>query len=272
MEKSPRKIGLVGCGTIGKSLALQLDQGAVPQARLIAMNSRDIAKTVNFSCTLQNPPKVLPLPDLVNAVDIVIEAATGEAVDEIAALALGHGKDLMVLSCGALLNRADLLELAVTNNCTIYVPSGAIAGLDGITSYASGKVDSITMVTRKPPDGLRDAPGTIKSGVDIDSIKEPVMIYEGPVLEACKLFPSNVNVSAALSMAGIGALKTLIQIYVDPGIKQNIHEIVALGEFGSLEIKISNLPSESNPRTGKISAFSALATLKKITSNIRVGT
>ena len=272
MQKSPRKIGLVGCGTIGKSLAVQLDKGAVPQAHLIAINSRNIAKAVIFSSGLQNPPKVLPLPDLVNEVDIVIEAATGKAVDKIATLTLGSGKDLMVLSCGALLNRTDLLDLAVTNNCTIYVPSGAIAGLDGITSYALGKVDSITMITRKPPDGLRGAPGTRKSGVDIDSIKEPVMIYEGSVLEACRLFPSNVNVSAALSMAGVGASKTTIQIYVDPGINQNIHEIVALGEFGSLEIKIKNMPSESNPRTGKISAFSALATLKKITSNIRVGT
>ena len=272
MTKAQKKIGIAGCGTIGRKLASELDKGSIPGTCLTALTSRNMGKAGDFAGSLRNPPKVLPLSEMASAVDLVVEAATGGALDEIATVTLGKGKDPMVLSCGALLDRDDLLRLAQENGVTIHVPSGAIAGLDGVTSAAAGKIHSVTMITRKPPEGLRGAPGTIQSGVDIDSIKEPVVLYEGPVTEACRLFPANVNVSAALSMAGIGAHKTIIRIYADPTVTHNTHEIVVEGEFGRLGVKIENVPSETNPRTGKLSALSAVAALNRITSHFRVGT
>ena len=204
--------------------------------------------------------------------DLVVEAATGAALDEIARATLGAGKDLLVLSCGALLDRDDLLDLSREKGATIYVPSGAIVGLDGVASAAAGRIDSVTMTTRKPLDGLRGAPGVAKAGVDLDRVTEPVMVYEGPVREACRLFPANVNVSAALSLAGIGSDKTTIRIYADPTVKRNTHEIEVEGDFGSFGMKIENIPEPTNPRTGMLSAFSALAALKRMTSHLRVGT
>lgn len=262
----------MGCGTIGRKVAREVDGGAVPGACLTAISSRNLKKAQEFAASLDSPIKVLPLRDMVPLVDLVIEAATGDALDEIARETLGAGKDLMALSCGALLERDDLFALAQERGGTIYVPSGAIAGLDGVASAAAGRIDSITMITRKPPEGLRGSPGIVKSGVDLDRVTEPTVVYEGHVTEACRLFPANVNVSAALSMAGIGPYKTTIRIYADPSVTRNTHEIVAEGEFGRLTIKIENVPSPTNPKTGILSALSAIATLKRITSSLQVGT
>ena len=269
---TPRDIGIVGCGTIGRKMAIEIDRGAVPGARLAALNSRDMGKAAAFAATLSAPPPVLPLDELAAASDMVVETATGEALDAIARAALGAGKDLMVLSCGALLGRDDLFETACRNGATIVVPSGAIVGLDGVVSASAGRVESVTMVTRKPPDGLRGSPGADRSDVDLDALTEPALLYEGPVEVACRLFPANVNVSAALSLAGIGPQKTTTRVYADPTVTRNTHEIIVEGEFGRFSLKIENVPSPSNPRTGILSALSALATLKKLTSHLQVGT
>ncbi len=270
--RKAKKIGIVGCGTIGRKMAVELDQGSISGACLVALNSRDITKAAEFANSLGNPPQMLSLHDLVTISDLVVEAATGEALDEIARVTLSAGKDLMALSCGALLDRDDLFDLAWKNDATIYVPSGAIIGLDGVISATAGRIDSITMVTRKPPEGLRGTPGVEQAGVDIDSITKPAVVYEGPVKEACRLFPANLNVSAALSLAGIGPHKTTIRIYADPTVTRNTHEIIVAGEFGRFWIKIENVPSPTNPKTGILPALSALATLKKITSHVQIGT
>ena len=267
-----KKIGIAGCGTIGQKVAKELDRGSIPGVNVEALTSRNLEKASLFAESLASRPQVLPLAEMVDRVALVVEAATGQALDEIAKATLGAGKDLMALSCGALLGREDLFALASERGATIYVPSGAIAGLDGVASAAAGEVRSVTMITRKPPNGLRGAPGIEVAGVDLDTVKEPTIVFDGPVIEACRLFPANVNVSAALSMAGIGPQRTTIRIYADPTVTRNTHEIEIEGEFGRLAIKIENVPSPTNPRTGQLSALSALALLRRITSPVRVGT
>ena len=266
------RVGIAGCGTIGRRVASQLDAGAVPGAVLSGITSRDLARARRFAETLTRQAPVVELSELIELADIVVEAAPADAMDSIATATLSAGKDLMALSGGALLDRPDLMDLASENGATIYIPSGAIAGLDGVMGAAAGHVESVTMITRKPPDGLKGAPGIEALGLDMDALTEPTVVYEGPVREACRLFPANVNVSATLSMAGIGPDRTRIRIYADPTVHRNTHEIVVEGEFGRLSVRIENVPSPSNPRTGKLSAMSALATLRRITSAVRVGT
>jgi aspartate dehydrogenase len=265
-------IGIVGCGSIGRKVAADLDRGAVPGAQLTAVSDLEIEEARSFAESLSRPPRVLRLEDLARKVDLVIEAAGGAALSEIAGAALDAGKDLLALSSGALLDRDDLFELARRRGATIHVPSGAIAGLDGVAAAAVGRIDSVTMVTRKPPEGLRGAAGVIQAGVDVDEIEAPVKVFEGPAREACRLFPANANVSAALSMAGIGPDRTAVQIYADPTVTRNTHEIRLDGEFGSLSVKVESVPSPSNPRTSALSALSVIATLRKMTSDARVGT
>ena len=272
MSKVRKTVGIAGCGTIGRKVAVELDAGAVPAVVLGGITSRNMERAQRFASTLACEPPVVGLHRLVKLVDMVVEAAPASAMDEIATATLSAGKDLIALSGGALLERNDLFSLAERNGATIYVPSGAIAGLDGVAGACTGRIDSLTMITRKPPEGLKGAPGIAVSGVDLDIVSEPTVVYDGPALEACKLFPANVNVSAALSMAGLGPTKTRIRIYADPTVDKNTHDIAVEGEFGRLSIRIENTPSDANPRTGRISALSALATLRKITSTVQVGT
>jgi len=176
-----------------------------------------------------------------------------------------------VLSCGGLLGREDWVALAERHGACIRVPSGAIAGLDGVKGGAIGEVTPVTMETRKPPQGLAGAPWIVERRIDLGAIREETLIFEGPATEACRAFPANVNVLAALSLAGIGPARTRTKIYAVPGLTRNMHRIRVEGEFGALRIEVENVPSE-NPRTGRLSYLSTIALLHDLGASLRVGT
>ena len=161
--------------------------------------------------------------------------------------------------------------MAEANDCRILVPSGAIAGLDGVKGARIGQVTSVTMETRKPPRGLAGAPWIVQRKIDLDAITTETLVFEGPATEACRAFPANVNVLAALSLAGIGPELTRIRIFAVPGLARNVHRVAIQGEFGRLTVEIENVPSE-NPRTGKVSYLSAIALLHDLNAPLRVGT
>lgn len=264
------RVGIFGLGTIGRQVSLALEAG-IPGISLAGGTGRDQAKAEAFLATLPSKPPLLSQDELIQASDLVIEAATQSALQELAPKVLGAGKDLMVLSCGGLLGRSDWVELAEKNRCRILVPSGAIAGLDGVKGARVGAITSVTMESRKPPRGWAGAPYIEEQRIDLGAIKEETLIFEGLATEACKAFPANVNVVAALSLAGIGPEKTRIKIFAVPGLARNTHQITVEGEFGRLQIKVENVPSE-NPRTGKLSYLSTIAMLRELGATVRVGT
>lgn len=264
-------VGIVGMGTIGQAIARALDAGDIP-ARLAAVSSRNLGKVRQFVTTLREKPEVVDLETLIRRSDLVIEAATQVALAEIAPRTLVAGKDLMVLSVGGLLDHPDWQELAYTRGSKLYVPSGAIVGLDGVKGACIGRVERVTITSRKPPGGLAGAPYVEEQGIDVFGLTEETVLFEGSAREACKGFPANVNVSAALSLAGIGPDQTRIRIIVVPGGCRNMHDIEVVGEFGRLTTHIENVPSETNPRTGKLSYLSAIAMLREITGVMRCGT
>jgi aspartate dehydrogenase len=265
-----RNVAVAGLGVIGRAVCRALDTG-IPGLRLSGALARDRRRAEVFLASLDGKPPFLPLDDLVAAADLVVEASTQAHLEELAPRVLGAGRDLVVLSCGGLLGRQDWIALAEANGCRIYVPSGAIAGLDGVKGARIGAVTSVTMETRKPPRGLAGAPWIEEQQIDLDAINTETLIFEGPATQACRAFPANVNVLAALSLAGIGPEKTRIRIYAVPGLTRNTHRVAVEGEFGRLAIEIANVPSE-NPRTGKLSAFSAIALLRDLGAPLRVGT
>jgi aspartate dehydrogenase len=265
-----RNVGVVGLGVIGRAVCRALDSG-IPGLRLVGALARDRSRAETFLAGLDAKPPFLPLDDLIAASDVVVEASTQAHLAEIAPKALGAGRDLVVLSCGGLLGRSEWVTLAEANGCRIYVPSGAIAGLDGVKGARIGAVSSVTMETRKPPRGLAGAPWIDEHKIDLDAITAETLIFEGPATQACRAFPANVNVLAALSLAGIGPEKTRIRIYAVPGLTRNTHRVTIEGEFGHLVVEIANVPSE-NPRTGKLSALSTIALLRDLAAPLRVGT
>jgi aspartate dehydrogenase len=264
------RVGIVGMGTIGRAIALALDTGDIP-VQVAAVHSRDAEKAGAFAATLKAAAPVLDLDRLIASSDLVIEAATQDALATIAPATLAAGKDLMVLSVGALLDHPEWVALANQHHCKLYVPSGAIVGLDGVKGACAGRVDSVTITTRKPPEGLAGAPYVVAQGIDVFAFTEETQIVEGSAREACKGFPANVNVSAALSLAGIGPDRTRIRIMVMPGGTRNMHDVEVIGEFGRMTSHIENVPSATNPRTGKLSYLSAIAMLEEIAGAVRYG-
>jgi aspartate dehydrogenase len=265
-----RRVGVIGLGAIGRRVARALDDG-IPGLTLSGATARDRTKGEAILRTLSSRPAFLALEALIEASDLLVEASTQEHLEEIAPRALGRGRDLVVLSCGGLLGRDDWVRLAAEHRCRIYVPSGAIAGLDGVKGARVGEVRSVTMETRKPPRGLAGAPWIIRNGIDLDAIREETLVFEGLATEACRAFPANVNVVAALSLAGIGPDRTRIRIHAVPGLGRNQHRITIDGEFGTLRIEVENVPSE-NPRTGRLSYLSTIALLRDLGATLRVGT
>lgn len=264
-------VGIVGMGTIGRAIAQAIDTRTMP-AQLTAVYSRTEATARQFLATLADVPPFVALPTLVARSDLVIEAAGQAALSQIAPLTLGAGKDLMVISVGALLEHPGWADLARQNGCRLYVPSGAIVGLDGVKGASMGQIESVTINSRKPPKGLAGAPYVVAQDLDVFSYLEETLIFEGCARDACKGFPDNVNVSAALSLAGIGPDATRIRIFVVPNGTHNVHDIEVIGEFGRMTTHIENVPSDTNPRTGKLSYLSAIAMLRDLTRAAHYGT
>ena len=270
MEAPQLAVGIVGMGTIGQAMARTLDAGDMA-ARLTAVTSRDLDKARRFVATLRHPPVVGDLTEVIAHCDLVVEAATQDALGDIAPRTLAAGKHLMVLSVGGLLDHPEWVDLAARHGGKLYIPSGAIVGLDGVKGACVGRVDSVTITSRKPPEGLAGAPYVEEHGIDVYAFTKETVIFEGSARDACKGFPANVNVSAALSLAGIGPDATRIRIIAVPGGTRNMHDVEVVGEFGRLTTHIENVPSDTNPRTGKLSYLSAIAMLRELTSPLQCG-
>jgi len=176
------------------------------------------------------------------------------------------------MSVGGLLGNEKLLDSARLKGVKVYIPSGAICGIDGLKAASIGRIDTVVLTTRKPPRGLEGAPYLKEKNIDIGRIKEETVIFEGTASEAMAGFPKNINVSAVLSLAGIGASKTLVRIVTSPDYKGNTHEVEVSGEFGRIITKSENLPSKTNPKTSALAVMSAIAALEGALSSVRIGT
>ncbi|HLJ61774.1 MAG TPA: aspartate dehydrogenase [bacterium] len=265
------RVGIVGFGAVGQQIAAAMDRG-VPGAALAAITSRDLdAARRHAERLLRRPPPVVTLADAVARSDLVVEAAPAAAFPEIARATLAAGKELLVLTVGALLDAHDAyVALARRHGGVIRVASGAIGGLDAIAAAAVGAVESVTMTTRKPPQGLAGAPYLAAHGIDLTDLSGPRVVFEGSAREAWQGFPANVNVSAAVSLAGIGPDRTRLRIVADPALDRNIHDVEVTGEFGRFAVHIENRPS-ANPRSGVLTALSVIATIRRLTGPLRVG-
>jgi aspartate dehydrogenase len=275
----PKKsVGLIGCGTVGTHLALAIESGSIANASLAGLFDIVDGNAKNLKSKLKSSPEVyLDFDSFVGSTaDIIIEAASQQAVREFGKPIIQASKDLMIMSVGALADRiflAELLDLAAVRkgHSRIYVPTGAIAGIDAIRSVRQ-LLDSITLTTTKSPKALAGAPFFATRKINLDTITKITEIYQGSAAEAVTLFPANVNVAAVLSLAGIGADKTKVRVVVDPQATTNQHEIVASGSFGDIKITVNNVTAPGNPKTSFLAVLSAIECLRSICDDaIRIG-
>jgi aspartate dehydrogenase len=267
---SSKRIAIAGLGTIGRAVARKLADG-LPGLTLSAIATRDRAKAQawldrqNICCPL------VSLEQLPDHADLVLECAPAEILDQICRPMLAAGKAVMVMSASALLPRPELVELARAHGGQIIVPTGALIGFDAVSAAAEGKIASVEIVTRKPPGGLAGAPYLVANGISLQGLTSALRVFKGSARDAAAAFPANVNVVAALSLAGIGPDRTKAEIWADPAVTRNCHHIKVESDSASFAMSIENIPSE-NPRTGRITALSVIAALRKLTAPLRIGT
>jgi len=262
-------VAIGGLGAIGLAVARALDRG-IEGLRLVAVSARDHDRARRNLADFATPPELLHLAALARA-DIVVEAAPAAVFEQIAVPAIEAGRIFVPSSVGALLPRMHLVDRARATGARIIVPTGALLGLDAVRACAEGKVASITIESRKPPRGLVGAPYLEQHGIDVLSVTGPTLIFEGNAFDAAAGFPANVNVAAALALAGIGPQRTTVRIWADPGVDRNIHTIRVEADAARLTMTVENVPSEANPRTGKLTPLSVLACLRGLTATLKVG-
>lgn len=267
----PLKLAVGGLGAIGLAVARKVDAGGLPGIELAAVAARDQDKARRTLASFRKPPALTSLEGLAEAADVVVEGLPSAQFAAIAGPAIAAGRIFMPLSVGALLDHMDLVDEARRTGARIIVPTGALLGLDAVRAAAEGSIESVTIVTRKPPGGLAGAPLLVEKGISVEGLKAPLKIFDGSAREAIVGFPANVNVAVALSLAGIGPDRTRIEIWADPAVTRNTHTIKLVSDSSDLTMTIENIPSQENPRTGRITALSVLACLRRLTAPLVVG-
>lgn len=267
-----KRVGIIGCGTIGSQLAHMVDSLKVKNAELVSLFDIAKGRAENLSTKLQCMPQAYDNFDnfISQSCDIVVEAASQEAARKFAKPVLDAGSDILIMSVGALSDNKLLASLQVAKG-RIYVPTGAIAGIDAIRAVRH-LIDIVTLTTTKTPKALAGAPFFDTSSIKLEEIKGNTVLYKGPASDAVKKFPANVNVAAVLSLAGIGFDKTIVKIVADPTSTTNQHEITATGSFGKFQFTVNNVPSPGNPKTSYLAVLSALECLRSVCDDgMRIG-
>ncbi|HVA13095.1 MAG TPA: aspartate dehydrogenase [Stellaceae bacterium] len=262
---------VIGLGAIGFPVALALYRG-IPGLKLVAVSAArlDVAAKQLAAASIEVP--VLGVSECVARAALIVECVPPPAFRAVAETVLGHGRTMITVSGAALLDSPELVALAERTGARITLVTGALLGLDAVRAAAEGQVTRIRLVTRKPPLSLEGAPYMTANGIDVASIRAPTCIFQGSAREAAKAFPSNVNVAAALSLAGIGPDKTEVEVWADPGVERNVHSIEVDAGSAAFSMSIQNVPSVENPSTSSITPLSVIAALRAFTATLRVGT
>ena len=252
-------LGIIGCGAIGTDVAKFADNMNEIKKIYLFDKDKNVLEDLN---KIIKKGEICNVKDFLKDVDVIFEGASQQAVKMYAETILNAGKDLILMSVGSLFDdtfRAKLEKIAKSKKCKIYIPSGAIFGIDGISSASVGGLDEVTLVSTKPPTSLEK------------NINKRTILFEGNAREAVKQFPKNINVAASVSLAGVGFDNTKVEIVADPVVTRINHKILAHGKFGRLRAEVENMPNPNNPRSSYMASLSAIATLKRIINPIQIG-
>jgi len=265
------KVGIAGFGAIGRPVANALEKG-IDGLELSAICVRDIEKAQKNMAGVCKPTPILKPGEMAELCDIIVECVPKAAFREISEPAINASRKLLTVSGAGLIENYDLVELAKTKKTQITLATGALLALDAVRAAAEGTIHAVRMVTRKPPTSLMGAPHLERNRIELNGLSEPLKVFEGNATEGARGFPANVNVAAALGLAGVGPDDTLLEIWADPALDRNTHSIEVDADSARLKFSIENVPSEENPGTGKITALSVIAALRALTIPLKVGT
>ena len=270
------RVGIIGGGTIARLFLEHLHRGALGEAKVVAILGRSAASRGKALAEEHGVAFVTTLEELgAQRPDIVIEAASHEAVRTYVAPLLACSIAVIVLSGGALCDdalRASLEAAANESGSLLYVPSGGIGGLDALKAACLAGVEAVTIAVTKPPAAWKGIPYVENLGVDLDGLRAPRVLFDGTAREGVPHFPANVNIAAVLALAGIGFDRTRLKVVADPALTYNTHFIEVHGASGHISVKLENVPAPDNPKTAWLACYSALAAFRAVKSRVRYGT
>lgn len=266
------KVGIVGCGTIGSALARFLIRKCKAQAELAFLCDHDSEKAAQLSRRLHKKVSVTALGHLISQSDLIIESAHASISAYVAHQALLKNKQVLIMSVGGLIQNEDWRQVARQSRGKLWIPSGALTGIDALLAAREEKIKSVKLVTRKPPESLKKAPYFSKQTFPVLKGNKEIRLFKGNAYQAVKAFPQNINVAAVVSLAGIGPKKTQVEIWTSKAFQRNQHDLYIEGNFGKIHTRVENVPSKQNPKTSALAILSGMATVKKIFSSIQIGT
>ena len=255
-------VAIAGLGAIGWAVAHAIDKG-MPGITLSAVAVRNPDAAAERLRMLGHPPACVALASLADYGDVVVECAGAHVLREMADPVLESGRQLVAMSAGGFVSSPALALLWQRYRSQIHIPSGALGGLDAVAAMAEGHIDTVRLVSTKPAAALRGAPGLRQLGIDLQSLTGPTQVFGGTAAQALQLFPDNLNVAAALALAGAGAHRTMVEVWLDPHARTNRHEVEVQADSGRLRFSMDAMPS-SNPRTSSLAAQSVLALLRRL--------
>lgn len=269
------RVGVIGCGAMGQYILDFLSEGKLPACVPVAVYLKSSNSRGRDYLEARKIPWVTQLNELMAfQPDVVLEAATHDAVKEMGASILESGVDFVPMSLGAFVDYQLLEKMAEASRkgkSRLHIPSGGIGALDALQAAVLGGVQKVTMTTRKYSTTWKGIPAVESMGLDLEKLKEPVLLFEGPAKECVKLYPQSINIAAALSIAGVGFEKTIIKIYADPFVKYNTHEIEWEGFAGKVTVTFENTPVPSNPKTTYQACLSVLSVLNGMCGTKLIG-
>lgn len=256
------KIGLIGYGNIGSFLV-----EALQEREDITITHVLTSRTDQIDILAQGGIKVVhDIEQFVQqSFDYVVETSTIETIEKYGEAVIRAGKPLILSSIG-LLGKKEVRDkfetLARRHGTALFIPSGAIGGLDAIQSaQALDELEEVQLTTRKPPSALPNRK---------QPLAEVEVIFEGSAEAAIAQFPRNMNVAIALSLAGIGPKRTKVRVLADPHAEKNTHTIEVKGSFGVMTTMIENNPMPENPKTSYLAALSVLHAIMNQQNTIRI--
>ena len=271
-RNTPLRVGLAGFGNVGADLGRRLTNAPIPGLELVAASARDLDKARAKALEIAPALKIVPLAELPQHCDVVVECATADSFPQIARTVLEAGKYLIAVSAGGVPNCPEMEDLARRHGGRVRIASGAMPGLDILRCAGEGSIRSVHLKSRIKPGSMAHEPYLLERGFDFSkrTTTTPVKVFEGTAGEAAAAFPRHFNVAVALSLGGIGYERTTVEIWVDAEIQGAIHEVEVDSEDIGLTMISRNVPS-ANPRTSRIVAPSVLAALRGLVSPVIVG-
>lgn len=265
------RVAVAGLGSVGLRVARALDDG-IAGLCLSAVAASSPESATRHVVGFRSNPCVVPLGGLADQADVVVECLPPAAFGELAASVLsGRGKTLVVASVGCLLTAPDFIDAAHQASVRLIVPSGAVAGLDGLRAAREIGLDYVRLTTRKPPASFGDAIEIDGRRLATDKITEPVRLFCGNARQSVEVFPKNINVAAAIALAGLGSEETQVEIWADPTVTVNMHELFVRSRGGEMRATSANQPDEDNPKSSAITAFSIIAALRRLEAALTIG-